>query len=100
MRYPILRLIMNIFAAKWYFRYPVLLKNNLVPVRWSFISDRFKLNQYYEEMGDKLKNVHALVSQLYRDQESKKSINISFKMSFYLVFITIVLVVLTLFLVF
>ncbi|PKY11648.1 hypothetical protein B1757_03230 [Acidithiobacillus marinus] len=90
---------MNIFAAKWYFRYPVLLKNNLVPVLWGFISERFKLNQHYEELENQLKNVHALVSQLYRDQESKKSSNISFKMSFYLVFLTILLVVLTLFLV-
>lgn len=89
----------NSFAARWYFKYPVLLKNNLTPVLWNFISDRFKLDEHYGEVEGQLKNVHALVSQLYRDQESRKWSIISFRVSLYVMILTFLLVVLTLILV-
>lgn len=82
----------NSFTAKWYFKYPVPLKNNLTPVLWNSISHRFKLDEHYGEIGDQLRNVHALVSQLYRDKESRKWSFISFILTLLLVVLTLILV--------
>lgn len=85
----------NIFNLKWYFRFPVLLKNNEVPFLWDYLSGRFKINEHYDEVGDQLRSIHALVSQMHRDEEANKWNVITSKLSIYLVFLTFVLVIMT-----